>query len=65
MTDFLRGILDWFYNLTSNYGVAVICFTLFIRLILTPFEYKSRKGMRKMSALAPKQAELQKKYFRV
>lgn len=62
MTDFLRGILDWFYNLTSNYGVAVICFTLFIRLILTPFEYKSRKGMRKMQKIQPKLNALQQKY---
>ena len=62
MTDFLRGILDWFYNLTSNYGVAVICFTLFIRIILTPFEYKSRKGMRKMQKIQPKLNALQQKY---
>ena len=62
MTDFLRGILDWFYNLTSNYGVAVICFTLFIRLVLTPFEYKSRKGMRKMQKIQPKLNALQQKY---
>lgn len=62
MTDFLRGILDWFYSLTSNYGVAVICFTLFIRLVLTPFEYKSRKGMRKMQKIQPKLNALQQKY---
>lgn len=62
MTDFLRGILDWFYSLTSNYGVAVICFTLFIRIILTPFEYKSRKGMRKMQKIQPKLNALQQKY---
>ena len=62
MTDFLRSILDWFYNLTSNYGLAVICFTLFIRLILTPFEYKSRKGMRKMQKIQPKLNALQQKY---
>lgn len=62
MTAFLRGILDWFYNLTSNYGVAVICFTLFIRLVLTPFEYKSRKGMRKMQKIQPKLNALQQKY---
>ena len=62
MTDFLSGILDWFYNLTSNYGVAVICFTLFIRIILTPFEYKSRKGMRKMQKIQPKLNALQQKY---
>ena len=62
MTDFLTGILDWFYSLTSNYGVAVICFTLCIRLVLTPFEYKSRKGMRKMQKIQPKLNALQQKY---
>jgi len=62
MTDFLRSILDWIYSFTHNYGIAVICFTLLIRLVLTPFEYKSRKGMRKMQKIQPKLNALQQKY---
>ena len=62
MNDFLKAILDGIYGFVGNYGLAVIFFTLLVKMCLLPLDYKSRKGMRKMSALAPKQAELQKKY---
>ena len=62
MNELLKSILDGIYGIVNNYGLAIIFFTLLIKLCLLPLDYKSRKGMRKMSALAPKQAELQKKY---
>ena len=62
MNELLKAILDGIYGIVNNYGLAIILFTLLIKLCLLPLDYKSRKGMRKMSALAPKQAELQKKY---
>ena len=62
MNDFLKAILDGIYGFVGNYGLAVIFFTLLVKMCLLPLDYKSRKGMRKMSELAPKQAELQKKY---
>ena len=62
MNELLKAILDGIYSVVNNYGLSIIFFTLLIKLCLLPLDYKSRKGMRKMSALAPKQAELQKKY---
>lgn len=62
MNDFLKSILDGIHMLIPSYGWSLVAFTLLIKLCLLPLDYKSRKGMRKMSALAPKQAELQKKY---
>ncbi|MBR6668607.1 MAG: membrane protein insertase YidC [Clostridia bacterium] len=62
MNDILKSILDFIYGLVNNYGLSIILFTLLIKLCLLPLDYKSRKGMRKMSALAPKQQELQRKY---
>ena len=62
MNDFLKAILDGIYGFVGNYGLAVIFFTLLVKMCLLPLDFKSRKGMRKMSELAPKQAELQKKY---
>ena len=62
MNDFLKAILDGIHTLIPSYGWSIVAFTLLIKLCLLPLDYKSRKGMRKMSALAPKQAELQKKY---
>lgn len=62
MNELLKSILDGIYGFVGNYGLSIIFFTLLIKLCLLPLDYKSRKGMRKMSELAPKQAELQKKY---
>ena len=49
-------------SVVGNYGVAIILFTMLIRLVCMPFDYRSRKGMRKMSVIQPKLNELQKKY---
>ena len=62
MNDFLKSILDGIHMLIPSYGWSLVAFTLLIKLCLLPLVYKSRKGMRKMSSLAPKQQELQKKY---
>jgi len=62
MNELLKSILDGIYMLIPSYGWSVVLFTILIKFCLLPLDYKSRKGMRKMSALAPKQAELQKKY---
>ena len=51
-----------FYNLTGSYGVALILFTLVIKLIMFPFQIKSRKSMIRMNRLSGKQQEIQKKY---
>ena len=62
ITQFLYGILAGINNVVGNYGVSIIIFTILMRMICMPFDYKSRKGMRKMSAIQPKLNELQKKY---
>lgn len=62
MNEFLKSILDGIYMIVQNYGLSIVVFTILVRLCLMPLDYKSRVGMRKMSQLAPKQAELQKKY---
>ena len=60
--NFLYGVLAGINNLVQNYGISIILFTILIRLICLPFDYKSRKGMRKMSLIQPKLNELQRKY---
>ena len=62
MNELLKSILDGIYGIIGSYGLSVVLFTILVKLCLLPLDFKSRKGMRKMSALAPKQAELQKKY---
>lgn len=51
-----------FYNLTGSYGVALILFTLVIKLVLLPFQMKSKKSMLRMSRMSGKMQEIQKKY---
>ena len=55
-------LLLLFYDLTSNYGVAIILFALVVKLVLLPFQMKSKKGMIRMSRLTPRMQELEKKY---
>ncbi len=55
-------ILMFFYNLFSNYGVALILFALLVKLILFPFSIKGKKGMIQMTALQGKMQKLQKMY---
>lgn len=51
-----------FYNLTNSYGVALILFTLVIKLIMLPFQMKSKKSMMRMSRVSGQMQELQRRY---
>ncbi len=55
----LMGVL---YDLTNNYGVAMIIFALIVQAVLTPINAKSKKSMMKMSRLQPRIQEIQRKY---
>ena len=62
MNEFLKGILDGISSLFGNYGWSIIVFTVLIKLVLMPFDYKSRVGMRKTTKIQPQISALQKKY---
>ena len=55
-------LLSWLYQLTTNYGVALIIFAIALKLILLPATAKGKKSTMKMSRLTPKLQALQKKY---
>lgn len=55
-------LLYLLYTFVHNYGVAIILFTVFWKLILLPLNIKSTKSMREMQALQPVMTMLQKKY---
>ena len=55
-------LLLWLYNLVGNYGIAIFLFALVVKLILLPFQMKSKKSMMRMSALNPQIQELQKRH---
>lgn len=55
-------IIEHIYNLVANYGLAIIIFTIIIKLILIPLNVRSQKAMRKQQKIQPVIAELQQKY---
>lgn len=55
-------LLRIFYNLTGSYGWALILFTLVVKLVLLPFQLKSKKSMLRMNKFQPKMKEIQEKY---
>ncbi len=55
-------ILDWLYTFTTNYGVALILFSLVVKLVLFPIQAKSKKSTMKSSRLTPLIQEIQTRY---
>ena len=56
-------ILNFFWSkVISNYGVAIILLTVFVRLIFWPLTRKSTEGMKKMQEIQPLLKELQAKF---
>ena len=55
-------LLSWLYQLTTNYGIALILFAILVKIILYPTTVKSKKSTMKMSRLTPRLQAIQKKY---
>ena len=51
-----------FYTWTGSYGIALILFTLMVKLVLLPFQLKSKKSMLRMGRMNSKVQEIQKRY---
>lgn len=47
-------LIDFLYNLTGNFGVAIVLVTIILKVILFPLANKSYKSMAKMKLLQPK-----------
>ena len=66
MTDLIIKPFAWLlrtlYVLVNNYGAAVILFAVIVRLILMPFQMKSKRSSLRMSRLNPRLKELEKRH---
>jgi len=58
----LFWILKLFYNLSGNYGWAIVFLTTLVRIPFIPLVNKSQKSMKKMQDIQPKMAEVREKY---
>jgi len=45
--------LDFIYNIVGNYGLAIIIFTLLIKIVLYPLTAKQTRSMREMQEIQP------------
>lgn len=64
--NFFAGILGyllWFlYTIFQNYGVAIIIFTIILKVCMFPMSLKQQRGMAGQAKMSEKQRELQKIY---
>ena len=56
------ALLRWIYSITRSYGVSIILFSFVLKLVLLPFQMKSKRSMVRMGRLNDKMQELQKQY---
>lgn len=55
-------LLEFIYNFTNNYGLAIIFFTIFIKILFIPFSIKQQRTMKKSAKMQEKMKVIQFKY---
>ena len=59
----LFGYVLWFfYNIFQNYGIALVFFTIVVKLLLFPLLIHQQKSMAKNARMSKKQQEIRQKY---
>jgi membrane protein insertase Oxa1/YidC/SpoIIIJ len=62
----LYGVLEWLCGLFNSYGVAIILFTVLLRLLMFPLDflnkYFSKKNTAKMAEFKDEAADLRRRY---
>ena len=61
-SDIFGFILNTIYNLVQNYGIAIILFSILIKIVMLPISIKQQTTRRKTAKLQGRVKELQKKY---
>ncbi|HKX21836.1 MAG TPA: membrane protein insertase YidC [Rhizorhapis sp.] len=55
-------LLHWLFEAIGNFGVAIICLTFIVRLLMFPIAQKQFASMAAMRAVQPKMKALQERY---
>jgi len=58
LAQLLKYLLDFFYLIIPNYGIAIILLTILIKVVFLPLTFKSSESTAKMAALNPKIQEI-------
>ncbi len=62
ISEIFGYLLNWLYQFFNNYGVAIIVFSIILRIILIPITIKQQKSLKKSAQLQKEMSEIQKKY---
>lgn len=46
ISEIFGYLLDWLYNVFNNYGIAILIFSVILRVILIPITIKQQKSMK-------------------
>jgi YidC/Oxa1 family membrane protein insertase len=57
----ILNAIRWLKDVTHNYGIAIILFTIVIYSLFFPLKWRSSKAMKKAQKLAPRMKDLQEK----
>ena len=63
MTEVLKSVMDFCFNIAGNYGISIIIFTLITKIILLPLSIWVQKNSIKMVKMQPEINEIHAKYF--
>ncbi len=55
-------LFDFLHRFISNFGIIILLMTIFIKIVVLPFAYKSYSSSAKMQALKPEMDKLNEKY---
>ena len=55
-------LLNFLYNLVSNYGLAIILFSIIVKLIMLPLSIKQQKSIKKNAKIQEEMKQIQFKY---
>jgi YidC/Oxa1 family membrane protein insertase len=58
----LMTVLNYFYGVFGNYGVAIILLTVIIKLLFWPLTHKSYASMKSMQKLKPEMDKIKEKF---
>ncbi|MDX6749688.1 membrane protein insertase YidC [Geminicoccaceae bacterium 1502E] len=62
LTKPIFHVLDFFYKLVGNYGVAILLLTLVVKILFFPLANKSYKAMSQMKKLQPEMMKLRERH---
>lgn len=62
ITKPLFFVLDWFFRLTGNFGVAILIVTVLIKILFFPLANKSYASMARMKAVQPQMLAIRDRY---